>query len=151
VKKSNNGLGVPIEVEIRDLKYLQGNVRKTSILNSLIAGKIERFETMFGDLQSTFLAIEKLVKDPKHKTMSDRVETKYGDFRTKIRKIRNVFYESMRKVNLNDRSSMEGLNNAFEVYVSGDKGFVPGKYARQLKRLLISVPLPESWVRHEIS
>jgi hypothetical protein len=106
---------------------------------------------MFGDLHSTFLAIGDLVTDPKHETMSDRVANKYGELRTKIKNIRNVFYESMGKVNLNDGSNMDELNKAFEAYVGEDKGFVPGKFARQLKRLQINVPLPESWVRHCIN
>ena len=144
VKKTNKGIGVPIEVEIRALEYLKKTDKKEFVLNSVITGKIERFETMFRDLDSTFLAVEKLLTDPKHDGMSKKVQKRYGNFRRKIGNIKKLFYKAIDNMDLNAGANIEKLDTAFKAYVSGDKGFVPGKYARQLKRLQISVPLPES-------
>ena len=146
MKESNEGLGVPIEVEIRELKYLQDTDQLNFVSNSFIIGKVERFETMFRDLESTFLAVTNLLKDPKHDSMSDRVQRIYGNFRTRIGNIKNCFYKAVGKIDLNAGANIAPFDNAFTAYLNGDKGFVPGKYARQLMRLQIDEPLPEPWV-----
>ena len=119
----------------------------TFVANSLMTGKIERFETMFADLQTTFIAVEELLTDPKHDSMSDRVQRIYGDCRTKTEIIKRKIYIAIGKINLNAGANIDKFKNAFKAYANCE-GFVPGKYARQLKRLQISEPLPEPWVSY---
>ena len=122
-----------------------GNDKKIS--NSLLVGRIERFNTMFDDLQSTFLAIGKLLRDPQYRSMSDYTARQYGNLRDQINVIKGQFYGAINNINLNEGASMNELDNAFKAYVNKDAGFLPGKYARQLKRLLKKVPLPNYRVR----
>ncbi|CAB4017350.1 Hypothetical predicted protein, partial [Paramuricea clavata] len=143
IKKSKGGIGVPIEVEVRELKYLQGNNDLAYVISGLIAGKVARFETMFADLETTYDAVTNLVTDPKHQRMDDQLAQIYGQFQGNIDRIRKLFYKAVAELNLDEKPGELGaLSKAFEAYVNGDKGFVPGKYSRQLKRLQVEEPLP---------
>lgn len=102
---------------------------------------------MFADLETTYDAIDKLVTDPKYEKMDDQLAAIYGKFKSKIDRIKREFYKAVNNLDLNDAlGDMDQLTKAFEAYKAGDKGFVPGKYSRQFKRLQKEEPLPQPWV-----
>ena len=145
MKKTNNGIGVPVLAEIGELRLLR-NVNDAArnkykfLENSMLNQKMGIIATMFHDLKVTSDALENAVEDA---DITVILEKKYGEFNFRLSTISDKFYKAIQTLDLNavGNSGAKQFDEALAAYKEGKTEFLPGKYLREFRKFKESNPL----------
>ncbi|CAB4017348.1 Hypothetical predicted protein [Paramuricea clavata] len=134
IRNTNEGLGVPIKVEIRELGYLTQKTKFKFLENSGNVGpNIERLGKMYHDIMVALNEIRKKLKDAR---LTDAQETKYGKFYDKIMQTHGIFLETIENLDLNaNTASPTQFDAAINAYTEDTNHYLFGKFLRQWRRV----------------
>ncbi|CAB4009545.1 Hypothetical predicted protein, partial [Paramuricea clavata] len=135
VKAQNKGEGVPIEVTLKELKYL--DKRKAFSITPQLKSELKKVATYYHDLKTTSDEIAKALENTR---LSPSAEEQYGKFNAKIWKINDVFFKTIDNLDLNekDESKVSQLGEAIKAYGTNP---LAGQYMRKFRQLLRRYPL----------
>ncbi|GIY21864.1 uncharacterized protein CDAR_430881 [Caerostris darwini] len=139
VKKVNNGIGVPVEVELvelsnydREFEYLKNKELET---------ELENFEMCYDDLLSTKSRIQGVIFENLD-TITKEEEKKLAGINDRVRKILNVFSETIANMDLEKGSTQ--LDPATKAYKEGKIGMA-GKFRRELNKIVRKIGSSKSY------
>lgn len=128
----NNGLGVPLRMELFPLSALN-NSFPTYFETSAMGDQIDLLEAQFDDLEATKRALREWMGSTPP-VLPIKVLNKVGEFSTMLERTSTVFYEVISNLNLTQIDSTEQFRPAFDKYDSGS-GKLPDKYLRMFLKL----------------
>ena len=135
MKKTNNGEGVPIEVTLKELKYL--DKRKAFSITPQLKSELKKVATYYHDLKTTSDEIAKALENTR---LSPSAGEQYGKFNAKIWKMNDVFFKTIDNLDLNEKdgAKVSQLSEAIKAYGTNP---LAGQYMRKFRQLLRRYPL----------
>ena len=131
---TQGGKGVPIQVSLRELKYLDEGVPEFQITPEL-QEEMREFATYYHDLKTTSDEVGKTLENT---PLSAEQENKFGEFNANIWNMMEVFFNTIDNLDLNEKGGkkVDQLKKAKTAY-----GNLPGKYMRAFKQLIRRYPM----------
>ncbi|KFM78321.1 hypothetical protein X975_22811, partial [Stegodyphus mimosarum] len=124
----NNGIGVPLSMELFPLSALDADVPRYLETKALV-DLLDSLESQFDDIRATKKAFQEwLLNVPP--VLTQEMEDEIGEFNDKLEKISFVFYKVLGNLNLAEDASVEQFKEAFDAY-KGEGGSLPDKYYRK--------------------
>ncbi|GFX68818.1 uncharacterized protein TNCV_3865171 [Trichonephila clavipes] len=131
VKKVNDGIGVPVEVELAELSNFD---RGFEYLKNLeLETELEFFEEFLDDLLSTKSRLKTIVYEYRD-TLTEDEETQLSKLNTRVTKVLRPFLATIGDLDL-EKGSYQ-LDTAKEAYKEGKSLGMAGKFRRDLNRIL---------------
>ncbi|GFQ72652.1 uncharacterized protein TNCT_172351, partial [Trichonephila clavata] len=129
----NNGIGVPLNMELFPLSALDADVPRFLESKALV-DQLDLLESQFDDIRATKKTFQEwLLNVPP--VLSQEIEDEIGLFNNELERISFVFYKVLGNINLAEDADVEQFKEAFDAY-AGDGTSLPDKYYRRLNVLI---------------
>lgn len=137
VKKENDGLGVPVEVELEELSSLNQTI--SYLKNTDLEAELKLFEDCFDDLLGTKSKLKTWISSLPD-NLSKEHEQQISDFSEKLSTVLRKFIHTI--ANLNLEKGSDQLNEAKTLYKEKKRFPMPGKFNQEFNRLKNKIVLP---------
>lgn len=125
----NNGVGVPLNMELFPLSALDSDVPRYLETKALV-DQLDLIETQFDDIRATKKAFQEwLMNVPP--VLSQEIEEEMGLFNDELERISFVFYKVLGNMDLSENADVSQFKNAFDAYAGEDGNSLPDKYFRK--------------------
>ncbi|GFX68836.1 uncharacterized protein TNCV_3865351 [Trichonephila clavipes] len=129
----NNGIGVPLNMELFPLSALDADVPRFLESKALV-DQLDLLESQFDDIRAAKKTFQEwLLNVPP--VLSQEIEDEIGLFNDELERISFVFYKVLGNINLAEDADVEQFKEAFDAY-AGDGTSLPDKYYRRLNVLI---------------